>query len=606
MNCLRPVSLSFLAAAMAVAVAFYSTLGKAADGPASVRIVRQADKATLERDGRPYFIRGVGGKERLDLLAQCGGNSIRTWSVDNLKPLLDDAHRRGLTVTVGLWLGHERHGFNYNDVRQVADQADAVRKAVLEFKDHPAVLAWGIGNEMEGPAGDNAAVWLAIEHLAVLVKQLDPNHPTMTVIAEIGGEKVPNLHRLCPSIDIVGINSYGGIATLAKRYREAGGRKPYVVTEFGPPGMWEVAKTPWGAPPEPTSTQKAQAYRRGYEQAVRGAPDLCLGSYAFLWGHKQEATATWFGLLLPDGKRTEAVDVLQELWSGQPPANRCPRIESLQVVGATSLKPNASLRAQLTLSDPDGDSLSVRWVLQAETTAYGTGGDAEDAPPTFPDAIVKADASGAELKMPESGGGYRLFAYVDDGRGGAAVANVPLFIDAPRAMPMARQAELPLVVYDEAVRSNPAYVPSGWMGNQKGLKVDEKSTVQPHSGATCIRVEYREPSNWAGVVWQHPANDWGDRPGGWNLRNAKRLSFWARGAQGGEVVKFELGLYGRDKPFFDTARAGTGPVTLSAEWTRYTLELAGQDLTRIKSGFVFSLEAKGKPVEFFLDDIQYE
>ena len=46
----------------------------------------------------------------------------------------------------------------------------------------------------------------------------------MTVIAELGGEKVKNLHRLCPDIDIVGINSYGGAASVPQRYRKAGGR----------------------------------------------------------------------------------------------------------------------------------------------------------------------------------------------------------------------------------------------------------------------------------------------------------------------------------------------------------------------------------------------
>ncbi len=578
----------------------------AADGPISVRVVRDRDRFQLERGGKPYLIRGVGGKDQLDLLAKVGGNSIRTWSVERLEPLLDEAQRLGLTVTVGLWLGHERHGFNYNDVSQVARQADSVREAVLKYKDHPAVLAWGIGNEMEGPTGDNAAIWLAIEQLAVMVKQLDPQHPTMTVIAEIGGEKVPNLHRLCPSIDIVGINSYGGIATLDKRYREAGGKKPYVVTEFGPPGMWEVTKTEWGAPPELTSTQKAVAYRNGYEKTVRGAAGSCLGSYAFLWGHKQEATATWFGLLLPDGRRTEAVDVLQELWSSKKPANGCPRIDQLKVVGPVQLDPEGIVRATLATSDPDGDSLKVQWVLQAEASAYGSGGDAEEIPPTFPESIVRSYEKGVEVKLPKSGGGYRLFAYVDDGHGGAAVGNIALFVKGPRATPMARKASLPLVIYDEADRPGAPYVPSGWMGNQKGLRVDEKSTTNPHSGKTCIRVEYREPSNWAGVVWQSPANDWGDRPGGWNWEGAKRVTFWARGAAGGETVKFDLGLYGREKAFYDTGKGSTGPVTLTQEWTRLTIDLQGQDLTRIKSGFAFALEAKGKAVEFFLDDIQVE
>jgi hypothetical protein len=75
-----------------------------------------------------------------------------------------------------------------------------------------------------------------------------------------------------------------------------------VITEFGPPGPWEVRKTSWGAPVEPTSTEKAKIYLRNHSGAIAAESAQCLGSYAFLWGHKQEATATWFGMFLPSGE----------------------------------------------------------------------------------------------------------------------------------------------------------------------------------------------------------------------------------------------------------------------------------------------------------------
>ena len=78
--------------------------------------------------------------------------------------------------------------------------------------------------------------------------------------------------------------------------------------------------------------EKAARYRKTYEGAVANQP-LCLGSYAFTWGNKQEATATWFGMLLPDGSRLAAVDTMQELWTGKPPANRVPELRSLQLDG---------------------------------------------------------------------------------------------------------------------------------------------------------------------------------------------------------------------------------------------------------------------------------
>ena len=100
----------------------------------------------------------------------------------------------------------------------------------------------------------------------------------MTVTAEIGGGRIEGVHKRCPAIDIHGINSYGGALSLAERYREGGATKPYVLTEFGPPGSWEVPKSDWGAPFELTSTEKAAFYRRSYERGVAGAT----GSRAWL------------------------------------------------------------------------------------------------------------------------------------------------------------------------------------------------------------------------------------------------------------------------------------------------------------------------------------
>lgn len=569
-----------------------------------VQLVKEEGGYHLERDGKPYVIKGAGGSTGLKSLAAAGGNSVRTWGIDNLDKILDEAHSLGLTVAVGIWLGHERHGFNYNNADMVHRQSEEVRKAVLRYKDHPAVLLWGLGNEMEGyAAGDNAAIWSALNNLASMVKKLDPHHPTMTVLAEMGGDKIKNVHRLCPDIDIVGINSYAGAATLPERYKKAGGSKPYILAEFGPPGMWESRKTSWGAPVELTSTQKAERYREAYQKGVVGAKGPCLGGYAFLWGHKQEATWTWFGMLLPDGTRLAAADVMQELWLGKAPANRCPVIEELKLEGSDQVKPDSVIRARLKASDPEGDKLEVKWILQGEPAAYGVGGDKEDTPPTFPEAIVKSDLSSVEVKMPKGGGPYRLFAFVRDGKGGAAVANVPVFNRGAVVLAPAKKAVLPLVVYAEGEEGLP-FSPAGWMGNTKETKLDLLWKESPHTGKMCARIDYVGKEGWAGIVWQAPAGDWGDRAGGWDLRGAKKLTFWARGAKGGEEVTFEYGLLGKEKKFPDTGKGKIDKVKLTREWKQYAIDLEGQDLARIKSGFAFVWA--GGPLTFFLDDVQYE
>jgi len=282
---------------------------------------------------------------------------------------------------------------------------------------------------MEGYAsGDNPNIWKSLERIAASAKSIDPDHATMTVIAEVGGQRVQSIHRYCPHVDIVGINSYGGVTSIPQRYRAAGGTKPYVITEFGPPGTWEVGKTDWGAAPELTSTAKAERYRQAYEKGILAEKDkLCLGSFAFTWGAKQEATSTWFGMLLPDGSRLAAVDAMQELWTGKPPANRVPVVAGL-TVGSQKVKPGAMLDAKLDSTDPENDPLSADWVLREEPEKLGEGGDHEATPPAVEGAISSADTKGAHVRVPARPGRYRLFVIVRDGHGGAATANVPLLV----------------------------------------------------------------------------------------------------------------------------------------------------------------------------------
>lgn len=397
--------------------------------PLRVEVRNVGDRWELLRDGKPFFVKGAGGTNRLDLLAAAGANSVRTWGAENLEPLLDEAQRHGLTVTVGIWLRHEgdEGNFNYDNPNMVTEQLELVRKAVLRYKDHPAVLMWGVGNEMEGYAdGDRPVIWKHVNEAARLVKSLDPHHPVMTVIVELGGKRIESLTKYCPDVDIVGINTYAGAASIATRYANLQPTKPYLITEFGPPGFWEVGKTAWGAPIEPSSTQKAEAYRSAYLGSVYLRP-LCLGSYAFLWGNKQESTATWFGMFLADGTKVNPVDTMTELWSGKPATAPCPAIKSLTAEGSTQLRPDQTLKVRLTAADANQKPLRVRWVVQPEQTKTLSAGREEQQLPEIPAAIVRSDNHGCEIVAPRNAGGYRVFAYVHNAAG-AAVANLPFHV----------------------------------------------------------------------------------------------------------------------------------------------------------------------------------
>jgi hypothetical protein len=208
--------------------------------------------------------------------------------------------------------------------------------------------------------------------------------------------------------------------------------------------------------------------------------------------------------------------------------------------------------------------------------------------------------------MPDSGGLYRIYAYVDDGEknNGGAVANIPVRVRGPIKTMPGIKAKLPFVVFDEPVGSLP-FVPSGFMGSTDNMKLSLDSRDDPKQGSHCVKVTYDRGDEWAGVVWQSPENDWGDKDGGFDLRGATKMTFWARSATGTEKITFGVGVIGRDKPFFDTTKKEI-VVDLTPQWRQYTIDLTGGDLQRIKSGFFFSLAGQGSPITFYLDDLKFE
>ncbi|MBE0424459.1 MAG: hypothetical protein IBX66_11065, partial [Lutibacter sp.] len=104
-------------------------------------------------NGNPFYIKGAGLEfGKIASVAKHGGNSFRTWRTDNGiqsgKEVLDEAQKNGLMVTMGIDVARERHGFDYNDEVAVKEQLERIKKEVIALKDHPALLIWAIGNEL--------------------------------------------------------------------------------------------------------------------------------------------------------------------------------------------------------------------------------------------------------------------------------------------------------------------------------------------------------------------------------------------------------------------------------------------------------------------------
>lgn len=566
------------------------------------QIVKTHHGWELLRDGKPYFIKGAGGSYSLTALKACGGNSGRTWGAEGIGKELRLAARLHMTVTVGFWLGHPSDGFNYHDAAAVHAQYEQCRRYVLKYRSNPAVLMWGIGNEMEN-GYDHKILWKAVEQIARMCHRLDPNHPTMTVVAEIGGHKVEKINKYCPDIDIIGINSYGGGPTLYRRYLKAGGYKPYVITEYGPPGTWEIGRNNIGLPVEETSTQKAAAYSATYRNSILAARGLCLGGYAFTWGWKVEATPTWYGLILPDGRRLGAVDALQHFWTGHWPTHRCPLMQSIKLTGSDKVKPGGLIHATVSATEPGGGKLQYDWILRRDISNLNiVGGHGGIMPRRYRHAIIDNDRPSVTVKMPTRGGFYRLYCYIYNAHDGAAVGNIPL-LDEGVIQPMrAPKAKLPVAIYGGNGRS--PFVPSGWMGNYQDILFNPHCRKHPHKGRQCLEVGLTKPHCWGGIAWQDPADDWGKNWGGLNLTGAGQLSFWARGQKAGQSVTVGVGLIGSNQKYHDSARLSR-TIKLHRHWRKYTLRLAGKNLSRIIVGFYWTAGANNTPLRFYLDQIVF-
>ena len=415
-----------------------------------VAIQQEDDRFILLRGGDPYYVEGAGGVEQLPAAAAVGANSTRTWNHHRVDEVLAEAHSLGLTVTVGFWLSHQASDYESSDYRN--GLIATVREVVTRHRDHPAVLLWAIGNEIDIGANIPAA-WSFVNELALLVKSIDPLHPTMTVIAGPSLSSMNHIADHAPAIDVLGVNAYDGISVVPATVARSRFAGPYLVTEWGPRGHWEVATTPWRAPWEQTSEEKLESYERAYREFIKADVARCLGSYVFLWGQKQERTPTWYGVFAEanspagvDGERMPVYDLMTELWTGQPPVNRAPVMAGLWLNGTRAdpllpieqlrRRPGETFEVEARVTDREGDPLQFNWELLHEATRLGVGGSFEPRPERVEGAITSHPDTPhrVQVTVPASGH-YRLFAYALDGQGGLATANFPFSSVLPDSAP---------------------------------------------------------------------------------------------------------------------------------------------------------------------------
>jgi hypothetical protein len=389
-------------------------------------------------DSKPFFIKGAGLEfGNIESVAKHGGNSFRTWRTENGqksgKEVLDEALKHGLMVTMGIEVARERHGFDYDDAAAVNEQLERIKQEVIALKDHPALLMWGIGNELN-LRYTNPKVWDAVNDISKMIHKVDPNHLTTTMLAGISKKEVDHIKERSTDLDLLCFQIYGDLIKLPKLVKESGWEGAYIVSEWGATGHWEVPKTAWGVPIEENSTIKAANYLARYNGGIAADPTQCIGSYVFLWGQKQERTPTWYGIFLEDGSETESVDVMHYIWNNTWPDNRAPQIQSFQINNKTAydnviVKANTECVVNIKMQDFENDELNYGWEILYESTDLKDGGDFEKRPKAVDFVIISNSDGNLVFKAPNEKGVYRLFAYVKDGKNHTATANIPFKVN---------------------------------------------------------------------------------------------------------------------------------------------------------------------------------
>jgi len=175
-------------------------------------------------------------------------------------------------------------------------------------------------------------------------------------------------------------------------------------------------------------------------------------------------------------------------------------------------------------------------------------------------------------------------------------------------------ANFPFYVYADSSSLDNHFIPSGWMPATaaRDLQLDVGWKNYPFSGDTCMRIEYKNTSGtrWAGIYWQHPANNWGAIPGaGYDLQGAEKLTFWARGEKGGEIINEVKSGGIASGEYIDSDSISIGPIKLTEEWKKYEIDLRGRDLSYIIGGFCWATNIDVNDPEgvvFYLDEVRYE
>jgi hypothetical protein len=272
----------------------------------------QAQGRQLKVNGEPFVVQGMayapisicedyhgGFVDRPDrylidfpLMAASGANAVRIYSSFMTTAMLDAAWAEGLYVIPTFQV----------DTMQLTCEAgksfmrDRLRDMVLEWKDHPAILFWMVGSEVNAeltPAELCTDWYPQLDSLAQEAHTAEgvSFHPVGTANAE-----TPGLADICqagcsddtslPNLDFWAIHIYRGCSfgTAFSEYQKPDCARPLVIGEFGA-DAWDSLSGPTGSESETMQANCLESLLDEADQglAVRNPGGVSSGQIIFEW-----------------------------------------------------------------------------------------------------------------------------------------------------------------------------------------------------------------------------------------------------------------------------------------------------------------------------------
>ncbi|WP_316839059.1 glycoside hydrolase family 2 TIM barrel-domain containing protein [Pedobacter gandavensis] len=404
-------------------------------GSRKVQVKKIEGHYQLYKDGKPYHIKGAAGLSHFKTLKEMGGNTIRVWDTTRLAVILDSAKANQLSVVVGLPIFNSDYKSFYNDPAKVALQHQAFKAVVNKYKQHPSLLMWCLGNELDFPFKPSYnSFYKAFNDLTEMIHEDDPDHPITTTVLNFNKKYIFNLSVRC-DIDLISFNTFGRITYLRDELKSFSWfwDGPFMVTEWGIDGPWEgTAQTAWAAYLEQASNQKAELYQERYKKSMPTENPGFLGSFVFFWGNKQEGTQTWFSIFDEQNGKSQAVDAMKYIWTGKHLDYTFPQIKNM-LLNDQEAKDNILLSAgqhfsaEVFLLNKDKIKL-VKWELYPEDWYKKNNLHSDKKLQPLLKQIKTAQFLENNFVAPITEGPYRIFATVYDDNGNFSTSNIPFYV----------------------------------------------------------------------------------------------------------------------------------------------------------------------------------